>query len=141
MAEMPETLYRVSCGQFTGGLVFDETGTVIKAAPFLSRLRGRHMLYTLSHILSWNGAVVELVSPGLEPNIPTQMTGNPHMPQEPLPEWKQWEKLERLDLDTIPYTMGRQARCIGAGCPFRPGTEAYKSFMDGYQFQDLIYKS
>lgn len=63
-------IYRVTCGQFTGGLVFDETGTVIETAPFLSRLNGMHLLFTLSHILSWEGAIIERVSPGQEPNIP-----------------------------------------------------------------------
>jgi hypothetical protein len=68
-----ETLYRVTCGQFTGGLVFDETGTVIETAPFLRRLRGKHLLYALSHILSWDGAIIERVSPGQEPDIPKGM--------------------------------------------------------------------
>lgn len=69
-----KTMYRVTCGQFTGGLIFDETGTVVETAPFLSYLRGKHLLYTLAHILDWDGAIVERVSPGREPNIPKMPT-------------------------------------------------------------------
>ena len=65
-----KTMYRITCGQFTGGLILDETNTVIETAPFLSRLKGKHLLFTLSHILSWDGAIIERVSPGVDPDIP-----------------------------------------------------------------------
>jgi hypothetical protein len=51
----------------------------------------------------------------------------------------QWEQLEQLDFDINPFVMGRQARCFGAGCPFKYGTEPHYLFFKGMQFQDKLY--
>jgi hypothetical protein len=51
----------------------------------------------------------------------------------------QWEQLDQLDLDEHPFIMGRQAKCIDAGCPFRHGTEKYRLFMEGMRAQDDYY--
>jgi hypothetical protein len=51
-----------------------------------------------------------------------------------------WESLESLDRTKTPYTQGRQARCIKAGCPYRGGTQDYENFWKGWNDQTDWYK-
>jgi hypothetical protein len=67
---MSNTLFRVTCEQFTGGFVINEDNEVIYAAPFLTRFKGLKFNEVLHDLIQWNGVIIERVSPGKEPNIP-----------------------------------------------------------------------
>jgi hypothetical protein len=49
-----------------------------------------------------------------------------------------WNELDRLDLNTDPFVMGRQAVIIEAGCPYRVGSPAYARFKQGSDLQRCL---
>jgi hypothetical protein len=72
---MSNTLYRVTCGEFTGGFVVDDQDEITTVAPFLMRLKGLNLTEALNDLIHWDGVVIERVSPGRKPNIPEAISG------------------------------------------------------------------
>ena len=74
---MSNTLYRVTCGQFTGGFVVDENHQITVVAPFLVRLKGFDFHDALNELMQWDRVIIERVSPGQKPNIPEGIEPRP----------------------------------------------------------------
>lgn len=58
---------------------------------------------------------------------------------ETVRRWEGLESLELTDRTVSPFVIGRQARCIAAGCPYRRGTVEYQDFQLGLKEQEGWY--